>query len=94
MFVQERLSQFRNNTSCNPYICSSSKKVTSLHHEAVDNLFIFVESHNRKIVGGSKLNILKFESGDIDMDNCVHKFCVSWFTMQVANAGMQLYIVK
>ena len=32
------------------------------------------------------------ENGVIDMDSPVHKFCVSWFTIKVANAGNSLVV--
>ena len=32
------------------------------------------------------------ENGDINMDDSMHKFCVSWFTIQVANVGVVLLI--
>ena len=32
------------------------------------------------------------EDGDIQLNNTLHMFAVSWFTMQVANCGMKLFV--
>ena len=32
------------------------------------------------------------EHGDIDMDNPLHKFCISWFSIHVTTVGIKLMI--
>ena len=32
------------------------------------------------------------ESGEISLDNELHKHCISWFIIQVANEGIKLFI--
>ena len=32
------------------------------------------------------------KSGDIDLDLPHHKFCISWFTLRVANVGTKLAV--
>ena len=34
------------------------------------------------------------EDGDIIMSDPLHKFCTSWFTIQVANSGMELFVTS
>ena len=43
---------------------------------------------NARVNYSIKLCLIKMEEiAVIDMDSPVHKFCVSWFTLRVANAG-------
>lgn len=32
------------------------------------------------------------EAGELLLTDTVHKFCISWFTMNVANAGMKHFV--
>ena len=53
---------------------------------------IWVELNSRVNYPVKNALIVMAERGDIDMGNELHKFCMSWFTIQVTSVGIQLLV--
>lgn len=54
----------------------------------------WVEVNSRVNYPIKRLLIEMSEVGDISMDDVVHKYCTSWFTIQITNAGMKLLVAS
>ena len=53
---------------------------------------IWVEVNTRVNYPVKAILIEMFEQGEIDLEDSIHKFCVSWFTIEVVSIGIDLFI--
>ena len=106
IFIQDYMATHRHNTAVSPSVSGSSRNVSySVQHyftTVMTSSFsngknhtierVWVEVNSRVNYPLKRILINMSESGEIDIDNSLHKFCTSWFVMQVANFGMQQFV--
>ena len=105
LFINEHLSHLRNDCSRPPHLQSSSKQVAMLFTFVMVKLKmqmycqqnhmverIWVEVNARVNYPIKQVLVDMLDSGDFSLDREMHKFCVSWFTVQVASSGIELFV--
>ena len=101
LYIQECLAHMRRNTTRPPHLQSTSKQVV-FHSHFAHMYHLFVQNHcveriwveiNARVNYPIKACVIALEeAGDIDMD-CSHtKYCVSWYTIGVANVGTNMAV--
>ena len=53
---------------------------------------LWVELNTRANYPVKRVLIEMVNTGDIDLTNNLHKYCISWFTIKVLNTGINLFI--
>ena len=94
LYTQELLADQRRNTSRAPHLQTTSKTAL-LAVPVPQNHFVgrmWIEINGRVNYPVKACLVTLEERGDIDLD-CPHqKFCISWFSIRVANIGTTLAI--
>ena len=109
LFVNQMLSFLRNDCTKPPRLQSTSKQVIIIAiHSSIINFYdycispqqnhiverIWVEVNARVNYPVKEVLIDMMESGDFSLDSDLDKFCVSWFSIQVAAVGIQLFVAS
>ena len=102
LYVQERLANLRYNTSRPSHLQSASKQVIKNLWVCNYNCCCFMQNHmveqiwveiNRQVNYPLKSCLIALETArDICMDCPLTKYCVSWFTIRVANVGATIVV--
>ncbi|XP_019859201.1 PREDICTED: uncharacterized protein LOC109587405 isoform X2 [Amphimedon queenslandica] len=85
LFIQEQLAHLRHNTQRPPHLQTSSK----LNH-SVERMWVEINGRVNYPIKSCLISLQ--ESGEINMEDEHVKFCVSWFSIRVANVGTAMAV--
>ena len=103
IFIQQKLAEFRNNVDKPPFLQTSSKKVVNNNVTILTmNASSYSQNHiiermwsevNSRVNYPIKAILVEMvEKGQINMDDNLHLFCVSWLSIRVSFVGVQLFV--